>query len=420
MTPSSPPTWAVLLAAGKGSRLADAAGGVRKQFLNLDGAPLFWRSARTLAAVPAMTGIAVVFPPEDLDAGRAMIAELNGRGRLGLPLVCAAGGVRRQDSVRLGLAALPAETQRSDARVLVHDAARPFVSAALITRLMAALDTGAAAVIPGVPVVDTIKRVPGGLGTAVAETPERAHLFAVQTPQAFALSGLAAAHQRAEDEGWEVTDDAMLIERAGGEVVVVEGEAANVKITNPEDLRLIEEGHVSSYPVTGFGYDVHRYAGAAPKAKQPARPMVLGTVPIPGAPAVLAHSDGDVLLHALTDAVLGCAGLGDIGTHFPDTDAAFDNASSAVLLSEALRLTTQRGLTLHHADVTLVAQIPKLAPHRDAIRKAVARLLGLAPDRVNVKATTEEGLGFTGRKEGIKAVAVVSGAVTPPAPHATD
>jgi 2-C-methyl-D-erythritol 2,4-cyclodiphosphate synthase len=207
---------------------------------------------------------------------------------------------------------------------------------------------------------------------------------------------LDAAHARAGEA--EATDDAALAEGLCP-VAVVPGEEGNVKITTPADLDLLR-AETRLWPCVGYGYDVHRYGEG--------RPMVLGGVPIPGAPQVVAHSDGDVLLHALADAVLGCFGGGDIGLHFPDTDPRWSGANSAVLLQETLAMAQAAGLSLEQADLTIVAQIPKIAPHREAIAANVAHLLGLERSRVNVKATTEEGLGFTGEKKGIKAVAVVT------------
>lgn len=387
--------WAVILAAGSGSRLASAGLSVRKQFLMHDGAPLFWRSLRTLSRLPELAGLVVVFPPEMFDESRALLRDLLAREPVGLPCLTAPGGARRQDSVASGLSALPVEASA----VLVHDSARPFLTPDLAARLSDALARGHKAVIPGISLADTIKCVDAD--GRVTATPKRANLRAVQTPQAFDLALLRAAHAHAAAEGWDVTDDAMLVERLGEPVLVIEGEPGNVKITNPEDLRLLgpKEEEVPA-PVTGFGYDVHKFG--------PGRPFVLGTVPIPGAPEVVAHSDGDVLLHALMDAILGCLGEGDIGRLFPDTDAAFDNASSAILLDEVMELSRRKGFRVLHADITVIAQIPKVGPHRERIREAVARLLGLSPERVNIKATTEEGLGFTGQKQGIKCVAVVT------------
>jgi len=386
-------TWVVIPAAGSGSRLAAAGLGVGKQFMPWRGAPLYWASLRTLARVAGVHGVALAFPPAELPQASARAEELAAAQDLGLPLRFAAGGARRQDSVAAALAVLP----RDCSRVLVHDAARPFASAALVTALLAALDAGARAAVPAVPVKDTVKRVVAG---RVAATLPRAELAAVQTPQAFVLADLLAAHEHCARHGLDVTDDASMIEALGLDVAVVPGEEGNVKITTPEDLHLLRTGQSPRVPVTGWGYDVHKYG--------PGRPMVLGTVPIQGGPEVVAHSDGDVLLHALTDALLGCLGRGDIGEHFPDTDPRYEGVPSAVLLNEVLEMALEAGLEVVHADLTVICQVPRLAPWKAQIRSAVAGLLRLPPGRVNVKATTEEGLGFTGEKKGVKAVACVS------------
>lgn len=406
--PSPVPTaWAVILAAGTGSRLAPAlaanAGPQRKQYLELDGAPLFWRSARTLARIQAIKGLVFVFPAEDLESMTQCVAELYDRDPLGLPWRICAGGLRRQDSVRLGLASLP----EGCVSVLVHDSARPFASAALARRVLNALapEQGAAvAAIPGLAVTDTIKRVDHN--DLVVETLQRAELRAVQTPQGFHLAALVAAHVQAQAEGWEVTDDAGLMERAGHLVTIVAGEEGNVKITTPADLELLHPRAVAA-PRTGWGYDVHRYVPTGQEHAK-ARPMMLGGLAIPGGPRVIAHSDGDVLLHALTDALLGIACAGDIGQLFPDTDVQFENMPSAIFVTEALRRVRAAGYRPVHADLTVVAQVPKLAPHKARMAAQIAQLLEIQVDAVNVKATTEEGLGFTGEKRGIKAVAVVT------------
>ena len=384
--------WALLLAAGAGTRLA-AVTGQPKQFLSYQNAPLYWHSALTFSRVAPVGGLVFVFPAERLEEEKERLRNLDKTHVLGLPWLAVAGGERRQDSVRLGLNALPPGVQH----VLVHDTARPFATAALVARVCEALQAGACGVIPGLAVTDTIKVVEKGL---VSHTPHRASLVAVQTPQGFEAALLRAAHARAEAQRWDVTDDAALLERCGHPVCVVEGEARNVKLTHPEDLRMLEKAAPPPVPCTGFGYDVHRFG--------PGRPLKLGGVPMPGGLEVVAHSDGDVLLHALMDAILGCAGAGDIGQHFPDSAAAFDNADSAVLLDEVLRLAAHKGLTLVHVDVTVITQKPKIAPQRQAIHNQLVRLLGLLPEQVNVKATTEEGLGFTGAGEGIKAAAVVT------------
>ncbi len=371
--------------------MLEAAGGVRKQYLELSGCPLYWRSAKTFSRVPDVRGLVFIFPPQEVQLQREQVAKLASESGLALPWVVAAGGQRRQDSVYQGLAELPRDCEG----VLVHDAARPFFSASLVTRIVDALRLGASGVVPAVAVKDTVKRVSG---SAIVETLERGELVAVQTPQGFPLGVLREAHERALDEGWNVTDDASMVERVAS-VVTVEGEQANLKITTPEDLAMLE-GRRERIAVTGWGYDVHRYGGD--------RPLVLGGVAVPGGLCVVAHSDGDVLLHALADAILGTFGAGDIGQHFPDTDPKFSGVESGVLVKETQLMAQAAGVEIVQVDLTIIAQVPKLAPHREAIKKSVARLLGLAMDRVNVKATTEEKLGFTGAKKGIKAVACVS------------
>ena len=447
-TPHTAPahTWLVLLVAGQGSRLREAGLSCSKQFLSFGEYPLYWHSALTAARVARLCGIVFVLPEAELAERSAEIADLATRFRLGLPFKCVAGSSRlRQESVAAGLAALPPECDS----VLIHDSARPLATPRLYNAVLDALAAGAAGVIPGLGITDTVKQV-GGEGGGLPEvraTLPREELVAVQTPQGFNLAVLREAHARAAHEAWEVTDDAALLERCGQAVAVAPGEADNKKITTPEDLdwladraaRLWREPPASGaaatgssassawdipvlpdlsdflpesaarpargLPCTGFGYDVHRYvAPDAPKS----RPMKLGGVPIAGAPCIEAHSDGDVLLHALMDAILGCLGAGDIGALFPDTDAAFAGADSALLLSEVLALARKAGLAITHVDVTIIAQVPKISPHRALIHKNLCALLELDGGALNVKATTEEHLGFTGRKEGIKAVAVVS------------
>ncbi|CCO22662.1 2-C-methyl-D-erythritol 4-phosphate cytidylyltransferase [Maridesulfovibrio hydrothermalis] len=388
--------WAVLLAAGSGSRLANAVGGVKKQFLGWKGFPLFWHSALTFSKTPAISGIIFVFPSDQVEEMSDVIAGLDGADSLGLPFKVTAGGERRQDSVFNGLSRLPAKCSH----VLVHDSARPFASVPLVTELIDLLQSGIEAVIPAIDVTDTIKEMDGDI---VKKTLVRSRLKAVQTPQGFSLPVLYAAHKQAEAEGWDVTDDASMVEMAGKDVHICAGEESNMKITNPEDLKRIEDD-VRTLPCVGWGYDVHKYGEG--------RPMVLGGVPIPGGPQVIAHSDGDVLLHALADAILGLFGGGDIGHHFPDTSAACENMSSGIILKEVMVKAEEAGVEIIHVDLTIIAQVPKLSPHRDLIRKNIASLMGLNKDQVNVKATTEEKLGFTGAKKGIKAVAAVTGLKT--------
>jgi 2-C-methyl-D-erythritol 4-phosphate cytidylyltransferase/2-C-methyl-D-erythritol 2,4-cyclodiphosphate synthase len=390
---TTPSLWTIILAAGQGSRLARETGGTRKQFLPFAGRPLYWRSVITMARIPSLAGAVLVFPAQELAECTRELGDLKNIEGPGIPILSVAGGDRRQDSVRLGLAALPTNCDR----VLIHDSARPFFSAALVHALLDGLATGIDGVIPATPVTDTIKEVRDNV---VLATPDRARLRAVQTPQLFPVAILRQVHAQALAESWDVTDDASMIERAGKAVRIVTGETANIKITTPQDLSMLTPPTPAPLPCTGLGYDVHAYGGN--------RPMVLGGMPIAGAPLVKAHSDGDVLLHALCDAILGCLGLGDIGEHFPDSDATFENISSAILLSEVMDKARQADLRITHVDLTVIAQTPRLGPHKTGIRANVARLLGLSDQQVNVKATTEEHLGFTGRKEGIKAVAVVT------------
>ena len=381
--------WAIIVAAGKGSRLAQVTN-TAKQFLLWKNAPLYWHSVLTFARSPYLQGIVLVLPEHCLDEETAKIALRQHQEALGIPLLTCAGGCERRDSVRHGLETLPAEVSH----VLIHDAARPFVSAALLANVCQALLNGAKAVIPGLAVSDTIKEVENG---CVVKTLERDRLVQVQTPQGFVRDLLYLAHSQNREAA--VTDDASLVEALGIPVMTVAGEETNVIITRPCDLQLLSgESRPSGYCL-GQGYDVHRFGGT--------RPLLLGGVPIATELTIEAHSDGDVLLHALMDALLGCAALGDIGDHFPDTDPRYSGISSAVLLDRVLSLLSQKKLVPLHLDATVIAQKPRIAPYKEQIRKNLCRLLALDCDAVNIKATTEEKLGFTGRMEGIKASCVV-------------
>lgn len=385
--------WAIVPAAGKGARLASSLNGQSKQFFSWNNIPLFWHAAKALVAAPQLRGIIFAFPQESLDTAKAQCTKLALTNPLGVAVRSVAGGASRSDSVRNALCALPPTCTH----VLVHDAARPFAKPDIIQRVMAALTQGAACAIPVLPVKDTVKRVDDS--GRVLGTPDRSELYLIQTPQGFQREILQKAHEQFADE--TVTDDASLVEKMGLPVLTVPGDESNIKITTPDDLGLLREHDArESYPCTGFGYDVHAYGGN--------RLLRLGGVLIPGEFTVKAHSDGDVLLHALTDAILGCAGLGDIGDLFSDTDPANDNISSSIMLTEALELASRFGVRVLHADVTVIAQAPKLAPYKMEIQKNVAHLLHLSPSCVSVKATTEEKLGFTGALQGLKAVAVVS------------
>jgi 2-C-methyl-D-erythritol 4-phosphate cytidylyltransferase/2-C-methyl-D-erythritol 2,4-cyclodiphosphate synthase len=303
-----------------------------------------------------------------------------------------AGGQARPQSVQKGLAALA----RGGAQpVLVHDAARPFVSRAHVEHLLAALEDADGAV-PALPVPDTLKRGDG----LISETVSREGLWRAQTPQAFRLETLAAAY-RAWPMGEEPTDDASVVERAGGRVAMVAGDPLLMKLTYPEDFLMAEKLAGAGRTVrTGLGVDAHRFG--------PGEAVILGGVRIPHDRGLIGHSDADAGLHALTDALLGAIAEGDIGQHFPPTSAEWKDASSDRFLAHAVELAQAKGGRIVHADLTLVCERPKIGPHRDAMRARIAQLLGLPLDRVSVKATTTEGMGFTGREEGLLAQAVIS------------
>ncbi|HOX46337.1 MAG TPA: 2-C-methyl-D-erythritol 4-phosphate cytidylyltransferase [Myxococcota bacterium] len=383
-----PPAWVLVPAAGRGERFG---GPVPKQFALLDGAPLLHRTLRALAACPGVAGLAVAVPAERLADPDLLPAELASSGRA---VVCA-GGARRLDSVRAALQRVPPGV----ALVLVHDGARPAVTPALVARVAAAAwREGACA--PGLPVQETLKEVDAA-GRVVRSVP-RGPLVLVQTPQGFRREVLEAAYRWLEAHPQAgFTDDAGLVEASGQPVACVPGEPGNLKVTLPEDLaRLAQAGGrvARAAPRVGHGYDVHRLVEG--------RPLVLCGVRVPFERGLLGHSDADVGLHALGDAILGAACLGDLGRHFPDSDPAYAGADSRGLLAEVARRAAAAGWRVSSADLTLVVQRPRLAPHLPEMVRAIAGLLALPDDAVSVKAKTEEGLGFTGAGEGIAAHAV--------------
>lgn len=329
--------------------------------------------------------IAVVVAADRVVAAQAALEGLAG-------WVSVVGGATRSASVRAGLGALTAPAARP---VLVHDAARPFVGRAHVETLLAALD-GADGAIPTLPVPDTLKRGDG----VVDATVSREGLWRAQTPQAFRLGELQAAYAR-WPAGEEPTDDASVVERAGGRVVMTQGDPLLMKLTYPEDFMLAEQLSGGRRIVRmGQGIDAHRFG--------PGDTVWLGGVAIPHDRGLVGHSDADCALHALTDAVLGAIGDGDIGEHFPPSDPQWKGASSDRFLIHAVERVAARGGTILNADLTLICERPKIRPHRDAMRARIAELLGLPLDRVSVKATTTEGMGFTGREEGLMAQAVVA------------
>lgn len=389
--------WAIILAAGKSTRFSSSPGNVKKQFILYKNKPLFWQSAITLASSSLIDGIIFVFPATNFEKYQKQLAQLCSNNFLGVPWKTTIGGDTRRDSVYSGLKQIPI----SAAHVLVHDAARPFFKADLVYNLCKMLDKGFSAVVPGIPVTDTIKMCANENLDTVEQTLPREKLIAVQTPQAFSAPGLIKAHQDISLKNQNITDDAMLMEKAGYLVHIVKGDSNNIKITYPEDIEMLNS--TTEIPVfySGFGYDVHRFG--------PGRPLKLGGVVMPGNLQIIAHSDGDVLLHALIDAILGCACLGDIGQLFPDNAPEYEGISSAILLKEVIAKAEEAHIHIYHADLTLVTQKPRLEHFKDEMRKNVAKLLNLTPDAINIKASTEEGLGFTGSCEGIKAYAIVNG-----------
>lgn len=374
--------YAIILAGGSGSRMG---AGCNKVLLTLGGEPVILRSIR--AFVGLVDGVILVSRAQDMQVMRDMLAES------GLSALVVEGGATRQESVRNGLQALP----EGATRVLIHDGARCLVDEQTIRRCMASVEecgTGVAAV----PVVDTIKQVDDA-GHAVS-TPDRSTLMAVQTPQGFDAPLIVEAHRAAEAEGFTGTDDASLVERLGRPVRLTLGNRRNIKLTTPEDIRMAEALMENRFPAlrVGQGYDVHRLVEG--------RELILCGVTVPHTLGLLGHSDADVALHALMDAMLGAMALGDIGKHFPDTDERYRGISSMKLLEHVVALLKEHGAQVTNCDVTIVAQKPKLLPYIPQMRENVAGALGLPLDRVNVKATTTERLAFEGREEGISAQAV--------------
>ena len=374
--------YAIILAGGSGSRMG---AGCNKVLLTLGGEPVIQRSIRAFEGL--VDGVVLVSREEDISAMGAMLA------KSGLSAVVVAGGATRQESVWNGLCALPEGVEH----VLIHDGARCLVDAETIRRCKASVEvhgTGVAAV----PVVDTIKQVDAD--GIVAATPDRSSLMAVQTPQGFRLPLIMKAHEAARQAGFTGTDDASLVERIGHPVRLTQGNRRNIKLTTPEDINMAEaflNGGLPSLRV-GQGYDVHRLVEG--------RELILCGVTVPHTLGLLGHSDADVALHALMDAMLGAMALGDIGKHFPDTDERYRGISSMKLLEHVVALLAEHGARVTNCDVTIVAQKPKLLPYIPQMRQNVADALSLPLDRVNVKATTTERLAFEGREEGISAQAV--------------
>jgi 2-C-methyl-D-erythritol 4-phosphate cytidylyltransferase/2-C-methyl-D-erythritol 2,4-cyclodiphosphate synthase len=380
---SSPRTFALVVAAGSGQRFG---GDLPKQYQSLAGKPMLRHCLETFALHPGIEGIVVAIHSGQRDL---YDATSGGLAKLRPPVN---GGATRQGSVLNGLERLAAEKPDY---VLIHDAARPLIDAGTITRTIAAL-AHHPAILVAVPVVDTIKR---GAGERVGDTVDRRDLWRAQTPQAFHFSAILEAHRKVA--GGELTDDAAVAEAAGIPVAFVMGSERNFKVTTQDDMERAERMIGTQFEFrTGNGFDVHKLiAGDG---------ITLCGVRIPCDMALEGHSDADVGLHAITDAVLGAIGAKDIGAHFPPSDPKWRGAESWKFLDHAARLVEQRGGRLVHCDVTLICERPKIGPHRDAMVNRVAEILKISADRISVKATTTEKLGFTGRGEGIAAQATAT------------
>lgn len=376
---------ALIVAAGRGSRFG---GPKPKQYLDLAGQSVIRRAVLPFVGHAAVDVVQVVIHPDD--------AAICAHALTGLDLPpFVAGGASRQDSVRLGLESL---AEHQPGLVLIHDAARPFVTTAIIDRVLAALGSAPAA-IAAQPVVDTLKRGGGSDTGVVVETIARAGLWRAQTPQGFHYDAILAAHRRFAGAG--LTDDAAVAEQAGLTVKLVAGDEDNIKVTNETDWAQavrIAAADLETRSATGF--DVHRFA--------PGDAVTLCGVSIPHSSRLEGHSDADVALHALTDALLGTIGAGDIGVHFPPSEAKWRGADSGQFLRHAAALVAQAGGRIVHVDLTLICERPKLGPHRERMRAKLAELLAVPLARVSIKATTTEGLGFTGRSEGIAAQAIAT------------
>ena len=370
---------AIVVAAGKGSRFG---GDLPKQFLKIEGKTIFEKSAEAFERHPCVDNILVVTSRDFMTLCKGLC------GRFTKIRAVVPGGAERQDSVNEGLKI----TEKG--LVLIHDAARPFIKAEVIDSVLKeAYNQGAA--VPCVPVKDTVRQLVGAPGDCSSRTLDRRNLFSVQTPQGFDTELLRDAFAKAYSEGFYGTDDAGLVERLGHPVAVCEGDYANIKITTREDL---PKGDIKMDMRVGTGYDVHQLVEG--------RRLILGGIDIPHAKGLLGHSDADVLLHALMDALLGAAAMGDIGKHFPDTDQRYKGISSMKLLEHVKMLIGDEGFRVGNVDITVMAQKPKIAPYITQMRKNIAETLGIEIEKVNVKGTTTEKLGFVGREEGIAAEAV--------------
>jgi 2-C-methyl-D-erythritol 4-phosphate cytidylyltransferase/2-C-methyl-D-erythritol 2,4-cyclodiphosphate synthase len=380
----------VIVAAGRGERAGRA--DLPKQYRTIGGKPILKRTVEAFLSHPGVDVVAIAIHPDDRDLLAASLGELAGK------VIAVDGAPTRQGSVLAGLQAL---RDTAPPKVLIHDAARPFLDHALIDRVIAAIDERQAA-LPALPVSDTLKRAEDG---RVAATMPREGLFAAQTPQGFPFWPIHAAHVKAARAGkTDFTDDAAIAEWAKIPVKLVQGSPDNIKLTWARDIEMADQrlsGGVHFPDVrTGNGYDVHAF--------EPGDHVWLCGVSIPHSKKLSGHSDADVALHALTDALLATCGAGDIGTHFPPSDPQWTGAASRIFIEHAARIVRKRGGRIASADVTLICEAPRIGRHRPAMVETLSAMLGIDPERVSVKATTNERLGFIGREEGIAAIATAT------------
>lgn len=388
---------ALIVAAGRGQR-ASRDGKAPKQYAELGRQTVLAHALAPFLAHDCIASVTVVIHADDRDLYEAAVAPLStapGRARLRTPVI---GGATRQDSVYAGLQSLASEEPHG---VLIHDAARPFVDEGVLDRVLGSLATLPGA-IAAEPLADTLKRE--GTGSLIAGTVDRSGLWRAQTPQGFHFKRILAAHRKAADKGrHDFTDDAALAEWDGIPVALVPGSSRNTKITTLSDLELANLIMSETMPAPaleprfGTGFDVHRF--------EPGDHVWLCGVRIPHDAKLEGHSDADAPLHALTDAILGALGDGDIGQHFPPSDPKWKGAASRLFVEDARNRVEARGGRILNVDVTILCEAPRIGPHRDAMRAAIADMLKIDPSRVAVKATTTETLGFTGRKEGLAALA---------------
>ena len=386
---------AIIAAGGAGLRMGTS---TPKQFSELLGVPILIHTIRAFCQVPAIGAIIVVAPAEYRELTSALLSQY----QLDDHCTVVSGGTLRQDSVRIGLAQVAGDCPL----VAVHDGARPLITPQDIQRCLAAAAMHGAAIM-AVPVKDTLKAV--GADTAIHHTVERESLWQAQTPQIVRTDLLKEAFTKADQDSFIGTDEASLLEHGGWPVVVVEGSETNLKITRPDDLLMAEAILMQKQPSPqmriGHGFDAHRLVAG--------RPLILGGMKIPHELGLLGHSDADVLTHALCDAILGAIGAGDIGRHFPDNDPQYKGISSIKLLAHVVELAAAKQFRLCNADITVVAERPKLAPHFPAMQKILAEACQVELQAINLKASTTEKMGYTGREEGISTHAVVLMANSP-------